>query len=67
VRKKLSCSDVGLDCSYMVTASTEELVMETALKHMSKVHIKKPEEITPELKAKMMANIKVEQGSLWFR
>jgi predicted small metal-binding protein len=51
----------------MVTANTEELVMETALKHISKVHIKKPEEISPELKAKMMANIKVEQGSLWFR
>jgi hypothetical protein len=29
----------------MVTASTEELVMETALKHISEIHIIKPGEI----------------------
>jgi predicted small metal-binding protein len=51
----------------MVTASSEELVMQTALKHISEVHIKKPEEISPELKAKMKSNIKPEQGTLWFR
>jgi predicted small metal-binding protein len=52
---------------HMVTTSTEELVMKTALKHINKVHIKKPEEISPELKAKMKASIKPEQGTLWFR
>gem|GEM_PF-6068390 len=51
----------------MVTATDEELVMQTALKHISEVHIKKPEEISPELKAKMKASIKPEQGTLWFR
>ena len=50
----------------MLTATDEELVMKTALKHISDVHIKKPEEISPELKAKMKASIKPEQGTLWF-
>jgi predicted small metal-binding protein len=67
VRKKLSCREIGIDCSYMVTASTEELVMQTALKHISEAHIKIPDEIGPELKAKMKASIKPEQGTLWFR
>jgi predicted small metal-binding protein len=67
VRKKLSCREIGIDCSYLVTATDEELVMQTALKHISEVHIKKPEEISPELKAKMKASIKPEQGTLWFR
>jgi hypothetical protein len=30
-------------------------------------HKEKPEEISPELKAKMKASIKPEQGTLWFR
>jgi hypothetical protein len=51
----------------MVTASTEELVMQTALKHISEAHIKIPDEIGPELKVKMKAIIKPEQGTLWFR
>jgi predicted small metal-binding protein len=51
----------------MVTASTEELVMETAIKHMSEVHTKKLGEITSEMKARMKASIRVEEGSLWFR
>jgi len=50
----------------MVTASTEELGIKTALKHISEVHIKKPDEISPELKAKMEACIKLDQGTLWF-
>jgi predicted small metal-binding protein len=58
---------IGMDCSYMVTATTEELLMETALKHISEFHIKKPQEISPELKAKMKASIEFEQGTLWFR
>jgi hypothetical protein len=37
----------------MEAASTEELVIKTALKHISEVHIKKPEEISPELKSKV--------------
>ena len=41
--------------------------MQTALKHISEFHIKKPEEISPELKVKMKASIKPEQGTLWFR
>jgi predicted small metal-binding protein len=53
VRKKLSCREIGIDCSYMEAASTEELVIKTALKHISEVHIKKPEEISPELKSKV--------------
>jgi predicted small metal-binding protein len=68
VRKKLSCREIGIGRSYMVTAaSTEGLVMQTALKHISEFHIKKLEEISPELKAKMKASIKPEQGTLWFR
>jgi predicted small metal-binding protein len=58
---------IGMDCSYMVTATTEELLMETALKHISEFHIKKPQEISPELKAKMKSSIEFEQGTLWFR
>jgi predicted small metal-binding protein len=65
--KKLSCREIGIDCSYMVAGSNEELVLQTALKHTSEVYIKKPEEISPELKAKMKASIKIEQGTLWLR
>jgi predicted small metal-binding protein len=67
VRKKLSCSDIGLDCFYMVTATAQELVMETALKHISEIHIIKPEEITSEMIARMKASIRDEEASLWFR
>ena len=66
MRRKLSCRKIGIDCSYMVTATAEELLMETALKHISEFHIKKPEGISPELKAKMKATIKPEEDS-WFR
>jgi predicted small metal-binding protein len=45
----------------MVTATNEELLMQTALKHISEVHIKKSKEISSELKAKMKASIKPEQ------
>lgn len=66
--KKLSCREIGIGRSYNMTASsTEGLVMQTALKHISEFHIKKPEEISPELKVKMKASIKPEQGTLWFR
>jgi predicted small metal-binding protein len=51
----------------MVTATTEELVMETALKHISEIHIIKQEEITSEMIARMKASIRDEEGSLWFR
>ena len=44
----------------MVTASNEELVMETALKHINEIHIKKP------FKAKMKASIEPEQGLYGF-
>jgi predicted small metal-binding protein len=67
VRKKLSCSDIGLDCSYMVTATIEELVMETAFKHITEIHIINQEEITSEMIARMKASIRDEEGSLWFR
>jgi predicted small metal-binding protein len=67
VRKKLSCSDMGLDCSCMGPATTEELVMKTALKHISVIHIINPEEITSEMIARMKASIRDEEGSLWFR
>jgi predicted small metal-binding protein len=67
VRKKLSCNKIGIDCSYMVTATTEKLLMQTALKHISEFHIKKPQEISPELKAKMKASIEFELDPLSFR
>jgi hypothetical protein len=51
----------------MVTATTEELLMQTALKHISEFHIKKPQEIGPELKAKMKASIEFELDPLSFR
>ena len=66
VRKKLTCREIGIDCSYTVAATTEELPMQTALKHISEIHVKKPEEISQELKAKMKATIKPEEDS-WFR
>ena len=51
----------------MGTATTEELVMKTALKHISVIHIINPEEITSEMIARMKASIRDEEGSLWFR
>lgn len=51
------------NCSYTVAASNEELVLRTA---SVKLH-QKPEEMSPELKAKMKESIKPEQETLWFR
>jgi predicted small metal-binding protein len=52
VRKKLSCGEIGIDCSYMVTATNEELLMQTALKHISEFTLENRRKLAQNLKQK---------------
>ena len=53
--KSIKCSDVGVDCDWSASANTEEELMEKI-----QVHAKEHgfDNISPELLAKVQANIK---------
>ena len=57
MKKILACSDVGLDCGYILEGKTEDEVMENAVKHVWEIHAIKPEEMTSEMKVKIRENI----------
>jgi len=50
--KKLSCTEIGIDCFYTVAASNEELVLRTALKHISEVTSKNRKKLAQNWKQK---------------
>ena len=56
--KTLACSDVGLDCGYIIEGATEDEIMENAVKHVWELHAIKPEEMTSEMKVKIRENIR---------
>ena len=55
--KKLACSDIGLDCSYIIEGEREEDIVKNAKQHVWEVHAIKEEEMTSEMKAKITQNI----------
>lgn len=54
--KELRCADVGMDCDYVATASTEEELMGKVAAHAAEMH--GIYEITPELEAKVASVIR---------
>jgi predicted small metal-binding protein len=58
MKKILACSDVGLNCGYIIEGKTDEEVMENAVTHVWELHAIKPQEMTSEMKVKMRENIR---------
>ena len=56
--KTLHCSDAGFDCKGVLTASTEEEILQQAAVHAKEVH---GVTVTPELAAQIKTLIKDEQ------
>ncbi len=54
--KSIKCSDTGVDCDWSATAETEEELLKKVHEHAKEQH--GFTEITPELLAKVKANIK---------
>jgi len=54
---ELSCRDAGADCDFMVRSEKEDEVMRLAGEHACESH--NICEITPELKGKIQASIKI--------
>jgi predicted small metal-binding protein len=54
--KSIKCSDTGVDCDWSTTAETEEELLKKVHEHAKEQH--GFTEITPELLAKVKANIK---------
>jgi len=55
--KTLHCADAGFDCKGVITASTEEEVLQQAAVHAKEVH---GVNVTPELAAQLKTLIKEE-------
>jgi predicted small metal-binding protein len=51
------CSDVGLDCSYVIFGNSEEKVVDITILHMFEHHAINPEEMTSEMKWKIKENL----------
>lgn len=59
--KTLNCKDVGVDCSFVARAETEEELMKVVVKHAKEVHGYTDEQLNdPELIKKVKAAIKDE-------
>jgi predicted small metal-binding protein len=58
MKKILACSDVGLDCGYVIEGKTDEEIMQNAVKHVWELHAIKQEEMTSEMKVKIRENIR---------
>ncbi len=55
--KKLNCSDAGFDCKGVLTASTEEEILQQAAVHAKEVH---GVTVTPEMVQQIKSLIKDE-------
>jgi len=56
--KTLACRSVGLDCDYIIKGMTEEELLKNAEQHYSEIHAIEPEEITSEMKVRIIDNIR---------
>jgi predicted small metal-binding protein len=55
--KKLACRDVGLDCDFVIEGVSAKEVQDKAQQHAFEIHAIKPEEMTSEMKVKIIENI----------
>ena len=53
----IRCEDVGLNCNYTIYGTNEEAVIHDTILHMLDYHAIKPEEITTDMKLKILENI----------
>lgn len=51
------CSDVGLDCNYVIFGNSEEKLVDITILHMFEYHAINPEEMTSEMKWKIKENL----------
>jgi predicted small metal-binding protein len=54
---KFKCSSVGFDCDFVAKGKSEDDILAQCAAHATQDHNMKPEEITPELKDKIIKNI----------
>lgn len=59
--KVLKCRDVGVDCDFEVRGATEEEILAKAAEHAQGCHA--GVEMTPDVQAKIKAEIKDEGGT----
>ena len=55
--KRLACHDVGLDCDFVIKGMSVKEVQDKAHQHAFEIHAIKPEEMTSEMKVKIIENI----------
>ena len=53
----IRCEDVGLDCNCTIYGASEETVIHNTILHMLEYHAIKLEEITTDVKLKILENI----------
>ena len=53
------CGDVGLDCNCTIYGVSEESVIYNAILHLLEYHAIRPEEMTTDMKLKILENIHV--------
>lgn len=55
---KFKCSSVGFDCGFVAKGKTQDEILQQCAVHANEVHGIKPEDMTEELKNKIVANTK---------
>jgi predicted small metal-binding protein len=58
------CSDVGLNCDYVIFGASEEKVMDTMIIHMYECHAINPQEMTTCMRLKIKENIQLYPDSV---
>jgi predicted small metal-binding protein len=58
------CSDVGLDCNYIIFGRNEKKVMDETVIRMFEYHAINPQEMTSEMKSKIRDNIHLYRDSM---
>ena len=58
------CSDVGLNCDYVIFGTNEEKVMDTMIIHMYECHAINPQEMTTCMRLKIKENIQLYPDSV---
>ena len=53
---KFKCRDVGFDCGFVAKGKTQDEILSKCAAHATQDHHMKPEEITEELKNKIVAS-----------
>lgn len=58
------CSDVGLNCDYVIFGTNEEKVMDTMIIHMYECHAINPQEMTTCMRLKIKKNTQLYRNSV---